>query len=113
MANPAVTIPQPNVPFLNPDGSIARPWLYFMVGVQSALGGTTPIPVPQLQAQIDALAVEEALNAPVTPQPRPALSIADVMSERPQSSAPALLSFLPVDSAPRQPINPFLAALLV
>jgi hypothetical protein len=110
-------LPQPNVPFLNHDGTVSRAWWYFLISLNARTGGgNTPVtPIATLQKQINSLFVEEAMNDETPPVANVGLSLADVMADDapPASLAPSLLAAWVGDAEPVAPLNPILAALLV
>lgn len=96
--NPLIaTIPQPQIPFLTPDGGVSRPWLYFLLALQTRTGGAPGMSVVTIQKQINSLFVEEAMADVADPQTIGALSVAEALQDQP---FPA-------------PINPILASLMV
>lgn len=93
-----ISVPQPNIPFLDEYGNVSRAWFYFLLGIFNRTGGGTPTPpVPILIDQINALFVEAAM---VDDNPQP------------KQISPFLSSILDDSPQPKQ-VNPFLAALMV
>lgn len=112
-----VTIPQPQVPFLGPDGNISRAWLYYMLGILARTGGNTPITPATLQSQIISLAIEQALSE--QPMPHPNLASPSFMADA-VASAPIRVSgagwILAADAMTPPPVramNPFIAAMVI
>jgi hypothetical protein len=89
-------VPQASIPFLNKDGTVSRPWLYFLIAMNARTGGSMPIPPSALQAQINALFVEGAFDDPQSPMSYLGFA-ADTLT----------------DDIPAPTLNPFLASLLV
>jgi hypothetical protein len=111
------TLPQPNVPFLNPDGTVSRPWWYFLIALNARTGGNTPTPVipATLQAQINSLFVEQAMTDEGGENPSVGLSMATILETDPPPAnmVPALLAAWTAGDDGAAIVNPFLAALLV
>jgi len=99
--NLSVTIPQPAIAFLDPDGSISRPWLYFLLAIKNAItsGSSIPIPSQTLREQIISLFVEQAMS--------------DVPELQPTASTVLLSLALSEPNDSKPPLNPIIAALLV
>ncbi len=111
-----ITVPQPNVSFIAPDGSISRPWLYYLIGLFYRTGGNTPIIPDDLQNQINALFVEEAFND-LQERPVPVsfpVFMGEAMADTPMPLvAPILFGQFMADDVPRAVMNPIIAALMV
>jgi hypothetical protein len=112
-SNMSVTIPQPSVPFVGADGTIARPWLYYMVGIFNRTGGPTGMSSATLQQQIIGLQVEEAMDDVAFPAAVPVFDVMSGDDSAPNPVVQTLLALSLVDDAPRASLNPFLASLLV
>lgn len=98
-----VTLPQPGIAFVGPDGNISREWYYFLLGLLNRTGGSTPIPPSNLQEQIIALFNESAMQDVQFPASPPVLAafLADMMAPDVQPavnwSVPALMGFMGSD----------------
>ncbi len=55
------TLPQPNAPFFDANGSISPVWINWFLAIQNRTGGGSGIPASTLQNQINALFVEVAM----------------------------------------------------
>lgn len=112
-----VTIPQPQVPFLKPNGSISEAWLYYMLGIFARTGGNTPITPATLQSQIISLAIEDAFAQPSPAHPAaafPAL-MGDAMNTAPMRASGAVWALIAdaMTPPPIRGLNPLLAALVI
>lgn len=81
----AATIPQPQIPFLGPDGNVARAWLYFFLSLLGRTGGVPGIPATGLQEQIDSLFVELALTDVEFPASGPDSLASDLFGSGPET----------------------------
>jgi len=99
ISNIGLSIPQPGVPAVGPDGTFSRVWYYVMIGLRERTGGAPGISIATLQKQVAALMVEEAMQ--------------DVQFPSISLALPVLTSQALSDDVPRAPLNPFLAAMLV
>lgn len=95
----SVTVPQPQIPFLNASGGPSREWLYYMLSILNRTGGIQGISSASLQQQIVSHGVLDAMEDDAPPP----TSIA----------ATVLMALTLADDAPRQAMNPILASLLV
>jgi hypothetical protein len=93
-------VPQAAVPFLNKDGTVSRPWLYFLISMNARTGGSTPILPADLQSQINSLFVEEAFDDPQPAAVRVTFSADTIFAEEPvRMLNPILASLLVSDAA--------------
>jgi hypothetical protein len=109
-------LPQPTAAFVGEDGSISRPWLYFLMGLFNR-SDAVAVDLTGIRKQIAGLFVENAFEDSPQPAPRIGFSFDTLMSDEAMQmplSLPVLLSMAFSDDVPRpSDLNPFLVAILV
>ncbi len=113
----SISIPQPQIPFLNDSGGLSREWLYYMLSMLNRTGGVKGISSANLEEQVQAHSVMDAMEDIAFPSPFPAVSVFSVLDDVPPQVtsifAAVLLALATADDAPPAPLNPFLASLVV
>ncbi len=113
----SINIPQPQIPFLNPNGGLSREWLYYMLSMLNRTGGIQGISSESLEDQVQSNSVLGAMEDIDFPSPFPAVSVFSVLDDAPPQTtsifAAVLLALATADDPPQAPLNPFLASLLV
>lgn len=94
--NPVSTQLPTQAPFVNPDGSLTKTAIYFLLSLMNRTGGVPGIPIEMLIGEIQVLQVEVASDTPL-PNAAPTIPAGVFMTDEP----------------PPPPLNPYLAALLM
>jgi hypothetical protein len=111
-------IPQPSVPFLDAQGGVNRPWLYYFIAILNRTGGEIGVKSTDQQTQTGSVNALIAMDDVEFPPPPTSLGVllGEALADTTQPIPPALgvlLGMALADDVPRAPLNPFLAALLV
>lgn len=116
-SNPlSITIPHPSVQVMNPDGSMSRAWIYYMLSLLNRTGGVQGVSSTDIQKQVVSNTVLSAMDDVEYPAPFPSISMESVLADAPDrtSIAAAVLTALAFADDPHPaPVDPILASLLV